>query len=84
MCVGRLRIDEFSETRAALASPVKAHANTITESNNLLFTVLPPLDCPIEWCHNFFELPENPRPLCNYLWATTPAKTTSNNWGNSR
>jgi hypothetical protein len=82
MCVGRLRIDEFSETRLALAAPVTAHA--IAESNTLLFTVpSPSLDCPIEWCHKFFELPENPRALFNYLWATTPAKTTSDNWGNS-
>jgi hypothetical protein len=26
-------------------------------------------------------LPENPRALFNYLWATAPAKTTSRNWG---
>ena len=43
MCVvGRLRIVEFSETRPAPASPVKAHANTIAESNTLLFTVPSP------------------------------------------
>lgn len=42
MCVvGRLRIDAFSETRPALASPVTAPANTIAESNTLLFTARP-------------------------------------------
>jgi hypothetical protein len=34
----------------------------------------PSRDCPIEWCHNFFQLPENPRALFNYLWATARRK----------
>jgi hypothetical protein len=82
MCVGRLRIDEFSEIRPALASPVTAHANT--KSNTLLFTVpSPDSTAPSNGATSFLNYQKIRARFSITCGQQRRQKTTSNNWRNS-